>query len=248
MTGTSPVFILSLPNNNSATIYAHGGTYAVSNEDREKIESYEPQYTVTGGDNFAQSYVVQKGRSYGVNIIAGVGGVSQQKKGKDDLFRTTTIQGPAIMNPIQNSPSAIFTYGSRAEDNSPNLATIRNSTDGVKHSADALNSLTRGINNNIAGILANNPANVITSINVNINPSQISDATLDAINVFKNQLQASYPNATINFNETNNEGTGSQLIGRNISVQFIDPNITVPTISRVSPGGAVTPEPNDINE
>src|SRR5690554_2148410 len=179
-----PKFKLNLPNGDKATIYVHGGTYVVSEEDKKKINSFREQGFSTSPRNiYDNSYVHDDGSQ--VEIKAGSGGVTQYNDFPNNQFRTTLIQAPSEITQtvplnMPGSTNQGVTGGllgaARTRNGLPKPVSTFNTAD-YKSQID----YTFGrIDERVQDLLGNQPANTtrsITSIDITVS----NDATLESI-------------------------------------------------------------------
>lgn len=203
-----PVLRLNLPNDDFVTIYGsvHGGPYAVSRDDRNKINSFTEQgYSFSPMNNFDATSINDNGTT--VNIQAGVGGISRQNKdengipqyAKEGLFRVNSIQAPSQITqtitknqPIQSPFLGSIQTGGGNITNRVSDAQIAGGQVG--------NKANTAINNLIAGVPAGatvSDLNVTVTYNQNMTPQQVI--------AFQNSVTSAITNpiAVVNFVPTN---------------------------------------------
>jgi hypothetical protein len=222
-----PVLKLNLPNGDFITIYGsvHGGPYAVSLEDRNKINSFTEQgYSFSLMNNFDQTRVHDNGTT--VNIQAGVGGVSRSstdengipKWATEGLFRVNSIQAPSqitqtvpVPTPGSQQISPGFNYNSNGVPQNINGAT----TNELQQFAQ--NQYTPILDQRTNNILANAPANAVRNID-NITVQINSNLSATQQQSVMNTMQAN-SNYQINFQPTD---LGNTSILGQVTVNYTD--------------------------
>ncbi|MEY3200277.1 MAG: hypothetical protein RJA13_2235 [Bacteroidota bacterium] len=244
-----PAFNINLPNGAAATLFVHGGTYAITPQDRALIASF-PEFDVKIGDNYPPSYTAQTGK-FGINVIAGVGGVSRQTGDAwtQELFRSTQLTGPSTITQtisvVNNIASTVVTpnnqdVGGFQVVNQNTTVPMPLSQNNQAAQANAVNSQFGAINTAVNGILSD-PSNTLTNINIPYNPN-VSNGTLNALQQQTQQLQTQYPNANISLTPDNTLGasvvTNRTSIGFNTTTQQVTQQVTkqtqtVPTMTTI---------------
>lgn len=192
-------YVMNLPDGTTATIYSvHGGSYAVTPDDRNKINAFRDQgFYATPRNRFDQQYVFDNGTD--LQILAGVGGVSQytgpdNPNFVDDLFRNTLITAPSEITPQQQLQTGIT---GRNINNNGNAVPLNNITNAqlVAQGTIMGNRANTAINNLVAGAPVGSVVDnfsVDISLNQNFTPAQQT--------AFRNSVLATVnPGITVNF-------------------------------------------------
>ena len=204
-----PVLRLNLPNGDFITIYGsvHGGPYAVSRDDRDKINNFTEQgYSFSLMNNFDATSVNDNGTT--VNIQAGVGGVSRSSTdennipqwAKEGLFRVNSIQAPSEITKTNTKTEVVNTNGVTNRNKRGDLlgSDFRYLETGKRAQiTKKLNlnefaiTLANRLDERAKDLLQNSPANAertITSIDINVN----ENANSEYVETLRNSLTAKF--------------------------------------------------------
>ncbi len=198
-----PAYLINLPDGTTATIYSiHGGSYAITQDDRNRINGFRDQNFMATPRNRFDQHFTPFDNGEDVQIIAGVGGVSQytgpdNPNFQDDLFRNTFITAPSQIvpqTPVQQAFGGQTSTrgGALVPANTSTNATITTAATNVGNNAN--NAITALATGAPAGAVVNN-FSVTVSYNQNLTPAQVT--------LFQNTvtatINATNPGTTVNF-------------------------------------------------